>query len=212
MPTRLIGAMALAAALVACDHHPLTPDPSEVEALEEPDYFLGAARRRAVHLPFRARAVTTPESLAPDERCGDPPRFLNTQVGEGRALFLGRFTVRFEFCVDATDLLDDGMLTEGESIPYDDGIGVIVAANGDELHLTTEGAVLPSDHPDYDFEFQDRLVFDGGTGRFEGARGVAISESYVVQDPERTDHIWRGRLILERDRSKKPKLPRRPRR
>lgn len=31
--------------------------------------------------------------------------------------------------------------------------------------------VLPSDHPDCDFEFTDSFEITGGTGRFEGAAG-----------------------------------------
>ncbi len=159
----------------------------------------GHARRgRRVARPFKARAFTLLESLAPDPRCGAPPRFLNVQVGEGRGTHLGRFDIRFEFCVDATDLLDDGQLTEGESLPYDNGTGTIVAANGDELYLVIEGAVVPSAHPDYDFEFRDPFEFVGGTGRFAEAGGAGTTESYVEQATDRTDHRLMGRLVLKK--------------
>lgn len=149
-----------------------------------------------VALPLRVMAFTDLESLTPDPRCGEPPRLLNIQVGEGQGTHLGRFDIRFEFCVDITDLLDDGQLTEGESIPYDNGIGIIVAANGDELHLTIEGAVLPSDDPSYDFEFQDPFEFVGGTGRFAGAGGSGTTDSHVDQETNRTDHLLSGTLVL----------------
>lgn len=182
--------LVLLGALAACDS-PVAPgwEPAA-------DLSVQAARVGAVSLPFEAWAFTTLESLAPDASCGAPPRFLNIQVGEGTATHLGAFTVRFSFCVDATDILDDGRLTEGESIPYDQGVGILVAANGDELRLSIEGAVLPSQDPEFDFQFQDSFQFDGGTGRFAGASGSGITDSYVTQAPEGTTHSWSGMLTL----------------
>lgn len=156
------------------------------------------AGQHAVEIPFRASAFTELRSLAPDPTCGDPPFFLNTQVGEGRATHLGRFSVEFTFCVDASDLLDDGVLSEGESLPYTDGVGVLVAANGDELYLSIAGTVVPSEDPDYDFQFQDPFDFAGGTGRFEGATGSGVTDSFVSQATDRTDHTWNGTLIVQR--------------
>lgn len=183
------------ATLAACDG-PTSPEPVQESAAVAQMGRVGAAPL-AVAVPFRARAFTLLESLAPDPSCGAPPRFLNRQAGEGRAAHLGRFTVTFTFCVDATDLLDDGMLTEGESLPYDNGIGMLVAANGDELYLSIEGAVLPSDDPEYDFEFRDAFEFTGGTGRFESAEGGGMTDSFVSQATDRTDHHWSGTLIMK---------------
>ena len=112
---------------------------------------------------------------------------------------LGRFSVRITFCMDVTDVLD-GQLTEGESIPYDNGFGTLVAANGDELYIEISGAVLPSSHPDFDFEFRDRFQFTGGTGRFAGASGAGMTDSFVDMSADRTDHGWRGTLIRRRGR------------
>lgn len=196
---RSIAILLAAVAMQAChdESSPTSPPAFAVHGAEDEG---GRRGGKAVRTPFRLRGFTTIESLAPHPRCGAPPRFLNVQVGEGRATHLGRFTMRIEFCVDATDLLDDGRLSEGESLPYDDGLGTLIAANGDELHITVSGAVLPSSDPAYDFQFQDPFVFVGGTGRFAGATGGGRTDSKVTQEPERTDHVWRGRLVLRRGR------------
>jgi hypothetical protein len=186
----LVVAVIVLVPLTGCDT-PSAPD-SAVLASEP----ASLDRRADVTVPFKASAYTSLVSLVPDPACGAPPRFLNTQVGEGEATHLGRFTVTFTFCVDATDLLDDGTLTAGESAPYDNGVGIIVTANGDELYMTAEGAVLPSDDPDYDFEFHEPFTFTGGTGRFENASGQGVNDGYVVQAEDRTDHVWSGWLTM----------------
>ncbi|MDX1675978.1 MAG: hypothetical protein R3314_14380 [Longimicrobiales bacterium] len=192
--TLLVTGAAMAALLLplaACES-PSSPDDAALRAMEGP----AEARVEAVRTPFRAMAFTDLVSLAPDPACGDPPHFLNTQAGEGEATLLGRFTVVFTFCVDATDLLDDGALTAGESVPYWDGVGTLTAANGDVLYLSISGAVLPSDHPDFDFQFQDPFVFTGGTGRFADAGGEGMTDSFVVQSTNRTYHSWSGWLAV----------------
>jgi hypothetical protein len=179
---------ALLLAVGACDTATAPAPDASLLAVE------GAPAHVVLETPFQARAYTDLAGLAPDPLCGDPPRFLNTQVGAGEATHLGRFTVHITFCVDATDLLDDGMLTEGESVPYDNGFGVLVAANGDELYMAIAGAVLPSDDPAFDFEFHDPFTFVGGTGRFEGATGEGMTDSFVDQAADRTYHDWSGVL------------------
>lgn len=94
-------------------------------------------------------------------------------------------------------MLDEGTLTGDESAPYNNGEGVFIAANGDELYFTIEGAVLHSDHPDYNFEFQDPFTFTGGTGRFEGASGSGTTDSFVNQVTNRTDHEWNATIIYK---------------
>lgn len=179
----------------ACDG-PLSPAPPGSPA----DAAISASRAAdgTVTAPFEASFHTDLVSIAPDASCGAPPRLLNTQEGFGEATHLGRFSVRITFCFDPSELLDDGQLTEGESLPYDNGIGTLVAANGDELHITIAGAVLPSDHPDFDFEFADPFAIVGGTGRFEGASGGGVTNSLVDfgSQPSRTVHEWRGTLTV----------------
>lgn len=146
-----------------------------------------------VAIPFKADFKTVGGIDPTDDSCGDPPRFLNVQDGSGQATHLGRFDVHITFCVDVTDL-GDGMLEEGESIPYDSGVGTLTAANGDVLTFTISGAVLPSDHPDYDFEFADAFQFTGGTGRFLGASGSGITHSFVDFATQTTEHYWTATL------------------
>lgn len=182
--------IALALALAACDA-PVGPDLDAAPAA----YAQRGYGDGAVATPFRADFVTRGLGLVPDAACGDFPRLLNTQVGEGQATHLGRFSVVITFCMDVTDVLDDGQLTAGESVPYDNGFGILTAANGDELHIEISGAVLPSDNPGYDFEFRDEFRFTDGTGRFAGATGEGMTDSFVVQAEDRTDHEWIGTLV-----------------
>lgn len=191
--THLVAAMALC---LACD----SPTGTDSALLES---SLASARDRnagTVATPFAATAVTQSPGIVPDPACGAPPRFLETQIGEGTGTYLGRFTITFTFCVDATDLLDDGMLTPGESVPYDNVLGIITAANGDQLFLTGSGEVLPSNEPGFVFEFHDTFTFAGGTGRFAGASGQLTTDSYVSQPGARTEHTWQGTLVRPRGR------------
>lgn len=134
------------------------------------------------------------------EICGEPPLFLNVQEGEGVGTYLGVFTYSATFCVDATDLLD-GVLDGDDSVPYFDNektTSIMTAENGDKLFIgATEGAVLPATTPGFDFEFHDPFIITGGTGRFEGAKGKGISSGLVTQSPERTEHIWTGKIKLK---------------
>lgn len=196
----LAAAIASLLGFTACEG-PVEPDVVE-PLIGEPrlSRLAAEAGAAAVALPFEARFFTSGQGLQTDPACGAPPRLLNTQVGEGEATHLGRVTVRITFCMDVTDVLDDGMLTEGESLPYDSGLGTLVAANGDELHIEISGSVVPSDDPAFDFEFHDPFSVTGGTGRFAGAAGEGTSDSFVVQALDRTTHGWSGTLVLPRGR------------
>ena len=195
----LAAAVAGLLGLAACEA-PTEPAAVAVDGLALSRVSAAGGGAQAVALPFEADFFTSGEGLAPDPACGDPPRLLNTQVGEGHATHLGWFSIRITFCMDVTDVLDDGRLTEGESLPYDNGIGTLVAANGDELHMEISGSVVPSADPAFDFEFHDPFRFTGGTGRFTGASGEGTSDSFVVQAEDRTTHEWSGMLVLPRGR------------
>ncbi|MDX1639914.1 MAG: hypothetical protein R3281_18285 [Balneolaceae bacterium] len=158
--------------------------------------------------PFKADFFTSggiqpgPESVA---KCGLPPIFFNVQEGYGEATHLGRFSIRITFCVDITDLLDDGKLTEGESLPYfsnENTEGFMDSANGDRVFITIEeGTILPTSVPGFVFEFKDPFEFTGGTGRFEGVSGMGTTNSLVMLEPEeRTDHMWSGSLTFPKGR------------
>jgi hypothetical protein len=148
----------------------------------------------SVNKPFKASFTTSSTGPAPDPACG--PYLLEHQTGGGQATHLGRFTVEFSFCIDPTDLLDDGQLTPGESIPYWDGVGTMTAANGDVLIMELEGEILPSTRPGFNFEFHDDFDFASGTGRFAGASGSGSTDSYVQQSPNLVVHDLGGVLTV----------------
>jgi hypothetical protein len=153
-----------------------------------------------VTVPFKAEFFTELVSLMPDDACGAPPNFLNTQKGFGEATHLGRFSAQPTFCINMADLLD-GQLTEGESLPFGPSEEPLIAANGDELWVaSSSGEVVPSDHPDVDFEFTIQFEITGGTGRFEGASGGGVQHGFVDQQASRTQHQWSGTLSLPRER------------
>jgi len=165
--------------------------PSDAEATQKWGRAGGA-----VTVPFKANFFTA--GMMPEHDCGDFAPVL--QQGDGTATHLGRFSTNITFCTDVTDIQDDGQLTAGESIPYFDGVGTFTAANGDVLSFTIAGTILPSDHPDFDFEFADVFEFTGGTGRFKGASGSGVTDSFVNFQIGRTEHYWSGELILRRGR------------
>ena len=148
--------------------------------------------------PFKANFHTIRTYIVDPNYCTEAP-FLdyNYQAGEGNATHLGKFSTTMYFCSDPSNI--------PFKVDYKNGEGVFVAANGDELYIKIPiGVVLPYNHPVYELQFHDEFIFCGGTGRFEGATGGGVTESYVdLLDDEgnlipdhRTDHKWTGALIL----------------
>lgn len=185
----------LALALTACDGAPTSSVAHASFSAVNPD--------GSVDRPFRAELTTrsSDDFPRPDPACGPFPNLLEEQTGEGESAPLGRFTVVFTFCIAAADLVDDGQLTEGESIPYGEGvgtfgpgIGTFVAANGDELIMEISGVIFPSANPDFEFEFHDPFTFVGGTGRFADASGGGSTDSFVDQAENLVVHSMRGTL------------------
>ncbi|OMP32638.1 hypothetical protein [Mangrovimonas sp. DI 80] len=135
-------------------------------------------------------------SLTGEGYCTEAPFVgFNYQVGAGTGTHLGNFSVTIKFCE--------------AGLTYTNIDGVLIAANGDELYFTNPddgsyGEVIIIDDPFYEGYFEDPIVFNGGTGRFEGATGNATFNSYVnsFDDdgnfiPEfQTDHQLTGTLIL----------------
>jgi len=134
---------------------------------------------------FEATFFTKLTGFAEDKvACSSPKSFLNTQVGSGTATRLGDFTTTITFCVDPNTLA------------YNNSEGSFMAANGDALFFEGEGQVKPSDHPDYDLEFQDTVIITGGSGQFEGASGTLTTDSYVKNTTQQTDHVWSGTITI----------------
>ena len=149
-------------------------------------------------IPFKAKFYTRRSYEPGPGGCGEDPFVdYNLQIGEGYATYLGKFTTTIWFC--------------GAGLDYKNGEGSFVAANGDELFFKVPspgevGHILPYEDPFYELTFQDPFIFTGGTGRFEGATGNGVTDSYVnLFDDEgnfiaehQTDHTWTGTLILPR--------------
>lgn len=147
---------------------------------------------------LKASFSTNSLGAVEDPQC-NAPRVLETQEGEGYAKDIGGFTILFTFCIDATDVVEDGELTGNDALPYYKGLGTFTFENGDKLFGKASGAVIPSDKPGYDFEFTDPFVFTEGTGRFEGAQGGGITNSFVVFGGQ-TDHEFSAVLVLPKHR------------
>ena len=149
---------------------------------------------KSVTIPFKSHFYTKRDYS--NDGAGycteDPYLGFNYQVGAGNGTHLGNFTVTIQFC--------------GAGFDYTNGEGVFVAANGDELYMAIVevGHVIPFEHPFYEAYFQDPFIFTGGTGRFEGASGEGMTNSFVdLFDDEgnfipehQTDHQFMGTLIL----------------
>ena len=138
-------------------------------------------------LDFEATFFTNTVSISPDSiNCTAPQNFLNTQEGDGSETSIGNFTTTITFCVNPATL------------EYTNSESSFIDANGDELFLDVNGQVMPTTEAGYDLEFKDPFTITGGTGRYEGASGSGMTESYVNSTTQRTDHVWTGTITLKR--------------
>ena len=144
-----------------------------------------------VTVPFYTEFDATYEPLEINpEYCGQERPLHVRANGSGTATHLGKFTVHFDFCAG-----DAGFNFPGNPV------GAFVAANGDELIVSTWGKMGPPDENDPpnilnrgEFPF----IFVGGTGRFEGATGEGIYSlyNYLENDALIGHGTWKGDLIL----------------
>lgn len=145
-----------AVALASCEGatEPITPDRSE-----------GSFDLAAV--PVNARTASMPTILKTSQVSQGDSHILGwcDQAGgvvlagaPGTGIFthLGRFEIQQRNCMN----LATGVVTAGEA--------TMTAANGDEIHLTYEGRVLPGIEPQ---TLELFYVGSGGTGRFAHAEG-----------------------------------------
>lgn len=151
---------------------------------------LKSAHPITVEVPFKANFTVKDYSDYTDRSCGPAPIYSLTMKGEGNINHMGNITTEMTFCCNTSN---------GS---YWDTNCTFVAANGDELYATIPtGKILPNegDNSDYyETYFNDKMNFTGGTGRFEGASGEAMSNAYVHNDPANwhTDFFSTGKLIL----------------
>lgn len=174
---------------------PTLPSEQEIEIVP------GKADMR--HMPFKAKFFTIKDKDASGNgACIESPYILfnfqggeDEKPGEGTGTHLGKFTTTMWFCGSNIDFT------------YVNGQGEFVAANGDKLYFeipTGEVKWLIEPFPPYELYFKDQFFFTGGTGRFEGASGGGYTDSLVdllddggiFIEEHRTDHTWKGTLIL----------------
>lgn len=181
---------------VACLGLLITCDKSNEIFEEIPDAELKSGEIHAVTLPFKANFTIYDYTDFSDERCGGYPYFYMVKSGKGKITHMGKVTVDMTFCFDASDFSYGG--TEC----------TFVAANGDELYATIPiGQVVANEGDNSDFYqwyFNDTIYFVGGTGKFMGAEGTAMSNAYS-RDSDIDGHtlfLSSGEIILQKGKRK----------
>jgi hypothetical protein len=130
--------------------------------------------------PYKGEWSGTFEIVLDGDWC--PPGLgpVTISIERGQATHLGRFSAETRHCTD----LATGQFTAG--------VIVITAANGDELHGTYSGRFLP-ELPDGTTPVASTHYYDGGTGRFANATGMADAPAWFVFTSE-TGGVIRGTL------------------
>ena len=107
----------------------------------------------------------------------EPETFPVLIEGHGQLTHLGRFTFEARHC------------TALEAPTFTNGVGVFVAANGDELWATYEGQFLDP-LPDGTQRVASTHTYYGGTGRFTNASGGADAPAWFVFTSETEGPLW----------------------
>ena len=141
-----------------------------------------------VNVPFKVNLTVWDHSDYTYMKCGDPPVFALTMEGSGTSTHLGTLTTSMTFCCN---------VATGE---YFDTEIVFVSANGDKLYgQISIGFIVPNPGENsayYQSKFNDPIVFTGGTGRFEGASGEAMTNAFV-HDPLDENDVWHTDFFSE---------------
>ena len=165
---KLIGGAA-ALALLACDDAtgPVAAVPSGDEAAQIAS--AAASPMSDGTVVHRVKVVSEGE-LIPLGWCDEANGVMYAGApGVGTMTHVGRFGLQQAGCVD----LNTGLITGGQ--------GLITAANGDEIHLTYSGRILPGVVPQ---TMELSYVGIGGTGRF--AHAVSEVSVLVIYTSETT--------------------------
>ena len=128
--------------------------------------------------PFKGEYVAdfaiVPDGDWCDPQSGTTPVLIE---GHGQMTHLGRFTFEARHCTDPV------------TGTFADGVGVFVAANGDELWATYDGEFL-APLPDGTQVVASTHTYDGGTGRFTNASGGADASAWFVFTSETEGPLW----------------------
>ncbi len=133
-------------------------------------------KARPFKADYDAEFAIVPDGDWCDPESGATPVFIE---GYGQSTHLGRFTLEARHCTDQTGI-------------FTDGVGVFVAANGDELWATYDGQLLPP-LPDGTIGVTSTHTYAGGTGRFTDASGSADAPAWSVFTSE-TEGLIRGTI------------------
>ncbi|TRO66825.1 hypothetical protein [Christiangramia sabulilitoris] len=158
MKNRILVLILSIATLYACSSDSLITD--EANLTNQQVDLRSNPIEKAVTRPFKIKAEGD-FSLFPGDGVTCPAIVLNAP-GEGTATHLGFITMFEEWCFN------------GEGNNLGTRTLTLTAANGDELHGTHSYILWTSPT-----SFEEVLVFDGGTGRFENATGE-FNESVVI--------------------------------
>lgn len=175
--------------LFACDREALVEPAIPQEDISEKRNF--GRNNDFVELPFKARFSTDGGLDFANESCA--PLFYNFQDGGGNATHLGKFTTHLNFCIQPypADPTVPGQLFA----TYENLDGYFEAANGDRIHLALKGiGKILTTGTEGVLVFRDKFKVVGGTGRFDGAKGLFKSESYNYGVT--TEHTWTGTIKL----------------
>jgi hypothetical protein len=113
-----------------------------------------------------------------------PTTFISTGYGTGKATHLGKFTSLWVVDVD----FEANIAT---------GPAVFTAANGDKLFTTLVGHGFPTEDPDVIFIIEEQTI-TGGTGRFAGATGSFVRQSFSNLATGDTFGAFRGTIVLSK--------------
>ncbi len=109
---------------------------------------------------------------------------------EGTAANLGHITGVFSFCAC------------GPNGKYAPTKSFMVFDKGDSLFFTCHGKVIEGrlvDHPEYVTSYwKDPFIFQGGTGRFEGAAGGGTTDDYNSSVDPNSHHHWKGTITIKK--------------
>lgn len=163
MKNQILILMLSVATLYACSSDSLITD--EANLTKQQVDLKRSSKEKAVTRPFKIEAEGD-FSLFPGDGVTCPAVVLNA-LGEGTATHLGLSTLLEEWCFN------------GEGNDLGTRTLTLTAANGDVLHGTHSYILWTSPT-----SFEEVLVFDGGTGRFENATGEFNESVVIIFDTE----------------------------
>ena len=148
-----------------------------ISCLEDPDWGYLSMKDNypiIVTLPVDASfSCNYLETFVDLNLCGSSPMMRVLAEGSGTGVSLGDFTIYWDYCCD----IETCCFNNSGSI-----VATLVAANGDELFISSWGIMsLPdeSDPPDIIKKWDAPVLFKGGTGLYKGASGEGIFNGQI---------------------------------